>query len=110
MTNKRMQNKLKRYLKIYAANEHFLGDVCELIGAMEPIDLALLHLTNYKSSLDYLIARTSTDLMFETGYLLSVLGRAPYSQAYEFGLTDKDIESYQNKWTAAGVDPLTAEA
>jgi len=108
--NKSNQDVLIALVYEYADAPHTRDCVCEFISTMEPIDVAFVHvelpMCLSESHLSYLVARTSEDMMFKTNCLLSVRGVAPYSQVYDFGLTDDAISQYRSQWINAGIDPL----
>lgn len=83
----------------------------DLIREMKPLELVAIDFLypENKWDLPYLIAVADEHLMFETCYLWSSTGKPPYSDAIEFGLSESDIEQYQEMWRSIGVDPLEVE-
>ncbi len=83
-------------------------DAMRIALSMEPIDLALIEIelpSKVGAHSPYVIACASEWLMFEVCYLHSVTGDPPHDQAQEFGLNEKDIIEYKQKWQNIGIDP-----
>ena len=91
-------------------NEHSSdwNKFAHLLLRLKPLDLVEIDFY-YPETMNvsaYVVACVSEFIMFETAYLWAVTGKPPYTQAIEFGLAEKDIEEYQNKWRSIGIEPL----
>lgn len=80
----------------------------DIVSELDPMDIAILIVEcepRVSKEISYFVATADTRLMFESSYLLSVLGAPPYERAIEFGLNDAAIASYQEMWRSAGYEP-----